>query len=68
MRALYRDGKALSDALKRYGYPVSDAAWRNTNNGATMSVEARALHRAAETFNDMLADVEDAAPIVEQTL
>lgn len=47
-------GEELAAALSRYGFPMSDEAWRNTGDDAPASsqasVEARALHRAAEAF------------------
>jgi hypothetical protein len=52
--AILAAGEALSLALSRYGFPVSDEAWRNTGDAAPAnsqaSIEARALHRAAAAF------------------
>lgn len=46
-------GRTLSDMLKAYGFPVSDAAWKNSSGG--MSIQARGLHLAAESFRAALA-------------
>lgn len=47
-------GEELAAALSRYGFPMSDEAWRNTGDdppaSSQASVEARALHRAAAAF------------------
>lgn len=52
--ALVAAGEELVTALGRYGFPMSDEAWRNTGDEAPVnsraSVEARALHRAAAAY------------------
>ena len=52
--ALVAAGEELVTALGRYGFPMSDEAWRNTGDDAPVnsqaSVEARALHRAAAAY------------------
>ena len=52
--AILAAGEALSLALSRYGFPMSDEAWRNTGDDAPVNsqacVEARALHQAASAF------------------
>lgn len=52
--ALVAAGEELVTALGRYGFPMSDEAWRNTGDDAPSnqqaSVEARALHRAAAAY------------------
>lgn len=52
--AVVAAGEALSSALNRYGFPMSEEAWRHTGDDAPAnrqaSVEARALHRAALAF------------------
>ena len=45
-------GRTLADTLRMYGYPVSDAHWRNASG--QMSAQARALHLAAESFRAAL--------------
>ena len=54
LEAVISSGETLSLALSRYGFPMSDEAWRNTGDDAPVnsqaSVEARALHRAALAF------------------
>lgn len=40
----------LSDALNAYGYPVSDAHWKNASG--SMSIQARALHLAAANYRE----------------
>ena len=49
-------GRTLSDALRMYGYPVSEAHWKNRSG--QMSVEARALHLAAESFRAALSNTD----------
>lgn len=46
-------GRTLSDTLNAYGYPVSAAHWKNASG--SMSVQARALHLAAEGFRQALS-------------
>lgn len=46
-------GRTLSDALNAYGYPVSAAHWEGASGG--MSVQARALHLAADGFRQALS-------------
>lgn len=52
--SIVASGEALVAALSRYGFPMSEEAWRNTGDEAPVnsqaSVEARALHRAAAAF------------------
>lgn len=45
-------GRTLSDTLRMYGYPASDAHWKNASG--QMSAQARALHLAAESFRAVL--------------
>ena len=40
----------LSDALNAYGYPVSDAHWKNASG--SMSIQARGLHLAAANYRE----------------
>lgn len=49
-------GRTLADTLRMYGYPVSDAHWKNASG--QMSAQARALHLAAESFRAALAQQE----------
>lgn len=59
---LYETGNALLSALDDIGYPMSDAAWANTGDGAPgneqASVEARDLHRAAKEFRYAMEQIE----------
>lgn len=61
--AIVAAGEALSLALSRYGFPMSDEAWRNTGDdapaGAQASAEARALHRAATAFFQVISGAAD---------
>jgi len=50
---LIAKARTLSDTLKAYGYPVSAAHWANASG--QMSVQARALHLAAESLIEGLA-------------
>ena len=50
---LIAKARTLSDTLKAYGYPVSPAHWANASG--QMSVQARALHMAAENLIEGLA-------------
>ena len=50
---LIAKARTLSDTLKAYGYPVSAAHWANASG--QMSVQARALHLAAENLIEGLA-------------
>lgn len=50
---LIAKARTLSDTLKAYGYPVSAAHWANASG--QMSVQARALHLAAEGLIEGLA-------------
>jgi hypothetical protein len=53
--SLFREQvEALMDALRTYGYPVSETHWYH--NSETMSREARALHLAAKFLDATLAE------------
>lgn len=56
-------GEALSLALSRQGFPMSDEAWRNTGDDAPVnsqaSAEARALHRASVAFFQAVSGAAD---------
>lgn len=54
LESLRDKGRTLSDMLNVYGFPVSDAHWRNASGG--MSIQARGLHLAARSFRDALSD------------
>lgn len=60
--SLEQSGRALVEALTKYGFPMSDEAWCNTGDDAPVkdraSVEARALHRAATALINALAKLE----------
>lgn len=60
---LVATGEALVAALSRYGFPMSDEAWRNTGDHAPVnsqaSVEARALHRASVAFFQAVSGAAD---------
>lgn len=47
-------GAALLEALDRYGFPMSPAAWEYAELGA--AVEAQALHKAAVQFRSALLE------------
>lgn len=49
----------LSDMLNAYGYPVSDAHWKNASGG--MSIQARGLHLAAAAYRALLTDTQQGA-------
>ena len=41
----------LSDMLNAYGFPVSDAHWKNASG--SMSIQARGLHLAAASYREV---------------
>lgn len=52
-------GRTLSDMLNAYGFPVSEAAWKNSSGG--MSIQARGLHLAAASYRALLTDTQQGA-------
>lgn len=56
LEGLIAKARTLSDTLNAYGFPVSEAHWRNASGG--MAVEARALHLAALNLREALTNRE----------
>lgn len=52
LEGLRDKGRTLADTLRAYGYPVSDAHWKNASGD--MSAQGRALHLAASSYRAAL--------------
>lgn len=50
MEEIIAKANTLSDTLNAYGFPVSDAHWKNASGG--MSIQARGLHLAAANYRE----------------